>query len=618
MSIGVIEMVLIAEEVIQQVKDNVNIVELIDQFVALKKRGKNHFGYCPFHDERTPSFSVSEEKQIYKCFSCGRAGNVFSFFMEKDHLTFPEAVKYVAELGHVPVTIALEHQEVEKSDQQRALDQLIKMHQLAAEFYHHVLLHTTEGEEALNYLKKRGFTQDVIETFKMGVALSKPDLLINLLQNKGFSSELIRQSGLASSYEERLLDRFRDRIMFPLRNERGEYVAFSGRIYKDTLTQTSDDTYKEAKYLNSPETRLFNKGSFIFNLDLARPTIRQRSEFMLCEGFMDVISTWQAGITYSVASMGTSLTEEQIHRLRRMASKVLIAFDGDLPGQKATDRAIRMLRQVNDMTINVLPMLDNMDPDEMIQLRGATYFLEYVNHQQETDFAFYRRFYAQQFTLDTQRSQLDYIDSVLKELLFVQSIPARSMYLQELSEEFHIPLLALEQQLQLFNQATKTEKKVSRHQVIQSPVNVLPTKKTQRQLAEEQLLKRLLTKEETQHLLLDNQQDLVFSTMADQTIYLLLTAFRQKYGTEISAFEFVDTLVEVDLRNRVMQLLSDDFDNELTDNEIMDLLSVMNKDNVRHEIQLKRQALAQAELEKNSEQITQLMTELQELTKKLK
>ncbi|MBF0781045.1 MULTISPECIES: DNA primase [unclassified Granulicatella] len=616
-------MAMIPNEIIQRIKHQVNIVDLIDQFVALKKRGKNHFGFCPFHDERTPSFSVSEEKQIYKCFSCGRAGNVFSFFMEKDGLTFVEAVKEVAELGNVPVDIHVSDQiEREKSPEQLVVQNVIAMHQLAVEFYHHILLHTLEGKTALTYLLERGFTKETIETFKIGVSPAQRHLLVTLLKNQGYSEELIQQSGLVSQYQDTLLDRFSNRIMFPLRNDKGEYVAFSGRVY---LNDESRDTseFKEPKYLNSPETKVFNKGSFLFNLDLARPTIRKTSEFMLCEGFMDVLATWQAGITNSVASMGTSLTVQQIQQLKRLGNKVIIAYDGDEAGQKATDRAIQLLRQARDISIYVLPMLDNMDPDELIQAKGSAYFLEHVKHEQETDFAFYKRFYRQHDALDSQRSQLDYVDMLLKELLHVSSITARSMYIKELSEEFNIAEEALQKQFDVFARETaqlnRQQKQASQ---LQASIQIEQSTKsalTKRQKAEKQLLKRLLTQEDTQRIIAETHQTIEFSTASDQELYLLFLALQQSRTEKLSSLEWLDMFQDnLELRNRVADLMLSEFDECMSDQEIIDLLSVMDKDDLRKIYQQKRKEYAEAQKANDEELMISILQELTELAKKMK
>lgn len=612
----------VSETVVQQVSQQANIVDVIDQFVALTKRGKNYFGYCPFHDERTPSFSVSPEKKIYKCFSCGRAGNVFSFFMEKDGLSFGESVKKVADLSGLSVEIdSNPTYQKEISPQQQLQRKLIEVHQLATDFYHQILLHTKEGEQALQYLKDRGFTDETIETFQLGVAPASRDLLVQLLKTKGYDEQTIRQSGLASSFQDALFDRFVDRIMFPLRNEKGEIIAFSGRIYKIASPEAVDKNFTEPKYLNSPETVIFNKGSFLFNLDLSRPMMRKTSECMLCEGFMDVIAVWQAGVKNAVASMGTSLTQEQIQLLQRIVDKVVIAFDGDEPGQKATDRAITILRQNNRFKIYVLPMIDNMDPDEMIQTKGAHFFMEHVAHEQETDFAFYKRYYRYHVPLDSQRSQLDYIDKLLKQLVHVKSGTERSMYLSELATEFHVSLESLTQDFQIHYRSEMKEQGRARVSQQYTPdVSIIgsnPKEQNQKNRAEKQLLKRLLTQADGQRILDETASTFTFTEEMLQTIYLLYQGFRKEHGFDAIQESFVNVLSDPLMRNQVAMLLVDDFDDDFGEQEVHDLIRVIKIEQLKDMQQIKKNTLAQVIKEGQDAEQVDLLIELQNINKQL-
>lgn len=612
----------VSETVVQQVSQQANIVDIIDQFVALTKRGKNYFGYCPFHDERTPSFSVSPEKKIYKCFSCGRAGNVFSFFMEKEGLSFGESVKKVADLSGLSVEIESNPTyQKEISPQQQLQRKLVEIHQLATDFYHQILLHTKEGEQALQYLKNRGFTDETIVTFQLGVAPASRDLLVQLLKTKGYDEQTIRQSGLASSFQDALFDRFVDRVMFPLRNEKGDVIAFSGRIYKVASQEKDEKGFSEPKYLNSPETLIFNKGSFLFNLDLSRPMMRKTSECMLCEGFMDVIAVWQAGVRNAVASMGTSLTQEQIQLLQRVVDKVVIAFDGDEPGQKATDRAITILRQNNRFKIYVLPMIDNMDPDEMIQSKGAHFFMEHVAHEQETDFAFYKRYYRYHVPLDSQRSQLDYIDKLLKQLVHVKSGTERSMYLSELAAEFHVSLESLTQDFQIhYRQEMKVQGQARVSQQYTPEIKVLEKEQEaqkQKDRAEKQLFKRLLTHSDAQRILDEIDVEFTFTNELIQTMYLLYQGFRREHGFDAIAESFVNVLSDTVMRNYVAGILSDDFDDAFGEQEVQDLIRVIQLEQLKNIQHVKREELAQAIKEGQDQAQVEILVELQSITKQL-
>ncbi|NEW62549.1 DNA primase [Granulicatella sp. zg-ZJ] len=611
-------MVMIPEEKIQYIKQHTNIVDIIDQYVSLKKSGKNHFGFCPFHEERTPSFSVSEEKQIYKCFSCGRAGNVFSFFMEKEGITFPEAVKKVADLNHLP--LELPEDVIEKSPKTKQIDTLKEIHHLAADFYHHVLVHTKEGEEALSYLYQRGITDETIRTFQLGVAPHSRDLLTKLLIQKGYTKELMEQSGLFSIYQESFLDRFFDRIMVPLRNDKGECVAFSGRIYLDTSEQ---DDKKAPKYLNSPETLIFQKSAFLFNLDLAKANIRKQTEFMLCEGYMDVIATWQAGITNSVASMGTSLTVEQINMLQRLANKVLIAYDGDHAGLNATDRAIQLFREHGKFDIYVLPMLDGMDPDELIRSKGNQYFLNYIAHDQETAFHFYKRFYRMQYTLDTQRSQIDYLDDLLKQVLFETSLTTRAMYIQDLADEFHLPMNALNQQLAVFEKKERQKNK-NKERYYQKDVSVLDISLLQpsqtilkaRDKAQRQLLYRLFTSQEAFQTV-QTLQDIPFLDNVYQNVYLYYVDYRKTHHFDDNIYDFLDYVPSSELKNTVASILTDDFQETVSSEEMQDLLEVLRIEQLKDERAVLVAQVSEAAKSVNKDEVTRLLEMIQVLDKKI-
>lgn len=556
----------LSNEQLQQITNSVDIVDVINQFVTLKKRGKNHFGFCPFHDERTPSFSVSQEKQLFKCFSCGRGGNVFSFFMDKDGLTFMQAVQKVVELANLPIII--DSEPVEKTPQQIEKEQLIACHELAAEFYHHVLLNTTEGEHALKYLTNRGLTLDTIRTFKIGVSASQRDLLVKLLLSKGFSNELIVRTGLIVQFDTGMVDRFTNRIMVPLRNDAGQCIAFSGRIYKDTPIDVSSE-YVEPKYLNSPETELFHKSEFLFNLDLAKGHIRKQNEVVLSEGYMDVIAMYQAGVPQVVASMGTSLTSSQLSVLQRMSKQLVIAYDGDSAGLKATHRAIEMARNFQHFDISIVPMSDNMDPDEMIQQKGATYFINHLNHDRETVFNFYQRYYAQDYVLDTQKGQLDYIDALLNVLLYEPSTTARALAIGQLSQRFHINEVALQQQFDVLSKKNKRQITNRETQPFHRDVYLDIPNKTQQltkvEVAERYLLKRLLADDKVWSFILNTDEQFVFHTQLYADVFANYQGYLHSGG---ALDEFSSVLKVLEHQQLVTDLLLEAIDVPVSQREI--------------------------------------------------
>lgn len=564
----------LSNEQLQQITNSVDIVDVIDQFVTLKKRGKNYFGFCPFHDERTPSFSVSQEKQLFKCFSCGRGGNVFSFFMDKDGLTFMQAVQKVIELANLPIVI--DSEPVEKTSQQLEKEQLIACHELALEFYHHILLNTTEGEQALNYLINRGLTLETIRIFKIGVSVSQRDLLVKLLVRKGFSNEIIMKSGLSVKFDTGMVDRFTNRIMVPLRNDSGQCIAFSGRIYKEAAVDDSSD-YVEPKYLNSPETELFHKGQFLFNLDLAKGTIRKQNEVVLSEGYMDVIAMYQAGIPNVVASMGTSLTSPQLNILQRMAKQLVIAYDGDSAGLKATHRAIEIARTFQYFDISVVPMLENMDPDEMIQQKGATYFINHLDHDRETVFNFYQRYYAKEYVLDTQKGQLDYIDALLNVLLYEPSTIARAMAIGQLSQRFHINEVVLQQQFEVLAKKNKKQLIADNVQPFHRDTYFEIPKKvpqlTKVEVAERYLLKRLLQDDKALAFILSVDEYFIFHTQLYADVFANYQGYLHSGGMQ---GDFFSVLKVQEHQQLVADLLLDMIDVPVSQREIEQVIQTRN------------------------------------------
>lgn len=583
-------MVNLSNEQLQHITNSVDIVDMIDQFVTLKKRGKNHFGFCPFHDERTPSFSVSQEKQLFKCFSCGRGGNVFSFFMEKDGLTFMQAVKKVVELANLPIEI--ESEPVEKTPKQLEKEQLIACHELAVEFYHHILLNTTEGEQALNYLMSRGLTLDTIRTFKIGVSVSQRDLLAKLLSSKDFSDDVIIKTGLVLQFDTGVVDRFTNRIMVPLRNDNGQCIAFSGRIYKELPIDPSSD-YVEPKYLNSPETDLFHKSEFLFNLDLAKGPIRKQNAVVLSEGYMDVIAMYQAGVPNVVASMGTSLTSSQLSLLQRMAKQLVIAYDGDSAGVKATHRAIEIARTFQHFDISVVPMLNNMDPDEMIQQKGATYFINHLQHEQETVFNFYQRYYANDYALDTQKGQIDYIDALLNILLYEHSTTARALAIGQLSQRFHISETALQQQFDVLSKQKKRHitNEVTKpfHRDVYFDIPTTPQQLTKVEMAEKYLLKRILQDNDTLPLILSVDEQFAFYT---QVYADVLANYQGHLYSGGSLTDFPSVLKVLEQQRLVTDLLLDVIDVPVSLKEIEQVIRTRN-------IAVKEETLEQLQKEIN-------------------
>ncbi len=353
-------------ELIEQIKDANDIVSVISEHVALKKRGKNYWGCCPFHNEKTPSFSVAPDKGFYYCFGCHASGNAIKFLMELDHLTFVEALERLANRANIPLP------EAKLSPEQRARDErrkkLYEACDLAATFFHNCLTQTSMGKPGLDYLKKRGLTKDTIEKFKLGFAPDGWDKLYHAFHERGIEDSILLELNLVRKNQKgQFYDFFRNRVMFPIMDGKGRVVAFGGRVMDDSTP----------KYLNSPESPIFEKGKILFAFDKAYKSIRQEKQAILVEGYMDVISAHNQGVTNVVASLGTAYTKDHGHILMRQADEIVLAYDMDGAGRQAATRAIELL-QNTDFKVRVLAMPDGKDPDDYVRNHGARAFKELI------------------------------------------------------------------------------------------------------------------------------------------------------------------------------------------------------------------------------------------------
>ncbi|WP_338819134.1 DNA primase [Moorella thermoacetica] len=354
------------QDVIHEVKDRIDIVEIIGGYVQLKKRGRSYVGLCPFHNEKTPSFTVSPDKQVFYCFGCGAGGDVLTFLMKREGLSFPEALAALAARAGVEL---VGEEETPAARRQRELkERLYRLGAIAASFYYRILARHPAGAPARSYLQRRGIKGVTARQFELGFAPDAGAVLVNYLQRQGFTPEEIEQAGLSLNRPPRgLVDRFRGRLMFPIKDSRSRVIGFGGRVLGEG----------QPKYLNSPETILFHKGHHLFGLHLSLPGIRKEGRAILVEGYMDMIAAWQHGIDNVVASLGTSLTPAQARELKKYAREVIIAYDADTAGQAATLRGLDILAAAG-LQVRVLQLPEGKDPDEFLAARGPEAFRELV------------------------------------------------------------------------------------------------------------------------------------------------------------------------------------------------------------------------------------------------
>ena len=547
----------IPRAVIDEVRNSVDIVDVIGRYVQLKKAGKNFTGLCPFHNEQTPSFWVKAGKQYYHCFGCGRSGNVFQFLMDYQHINFVEAVAAVAK----DAGISLPEQYVQSSNHPAApvdseTGQLIQLHQKAAELYHYILVGTPAGEAGLHYLTRRGVSRELIDQFQLGFA-PEQQVLKAYCDKEKLDYQLLRKSGLFTEDREgQLHDRFANRVMYPIKNRRGQVIAFSGRLLSTVNTDLP-------KYLNSPETPIFNKRRTLFNLDVARKAARQDGKLYLFEGFMDVISAFGAGVQGGVASMGTSFTEEQVGTIHRTTTQLDICYDGDSAGQNAIDRAIKLVesQQTGNLQVRVVQLPAGIDPDEYVQRFGPEKFRQYLASQEETTVDFYLRFLRQGRNLDQQGERMDYLNQVLKVIATVPTPLEEDLYLSKLAQEFSLDKAALQSQLAQVRAQTGIRQPRpapgQRNQLTsQSPAAVVESrpqvKISRAELAEQMLLYYMLHSQEVwAHVTATAGFHFVHERY--QTLYLLAASYFTEHG-DYSVADFLNYLNEDELRTTLSQI----------------------------------------------------------------
>lgn len=607
----------IPRNVIDEIRNSVDIGDVIGRYVQLHQAGKNLIGLCPFHDEKTPSFSVNEEKQFFYCFGCHRSGNVFQFLMELKHIDFVDAVKEIANDSNIKIPEQYVSVPAKPSNNENR--QLFDLHDKAAKLYHHILVNTPAGQVALNYLKKRGMSEELIEQFGLGYA---PDqrILKPFFQQQKVDYQLLRKSGLFSEDQQgELRDRFIERIMYPIKNVQGQVIAFSGRLIDTSKTNLP-------KYLNSPETPIFNKRRTLFNFDVARKAARKDGRLYLFEGFMDVISAFAAGIENGIASMGTSFTEEQVAIIGRATKQLDICYDGDQPGQNAIDRAISLVNdhRPNQLQVKVVQLPAGIDPDEYVQKYGPQQFNAYLTNKEETTTEFYLRFLRNGKNLDNQNELMQYLNQALKVIAQVQAPLEEDMYLQRLASEFNLDrqtlktqLDQLRQQLGIHNQPwIKQQPSLVRHQQFQqtSEEEHRKVKLSRTELAEQILLRYMLYDREVwMHVTSDH--DFHFAHEKYQTLYLLAASYFSENGSYSTA-DFLDYLDESSLQGTLGQIENLNVDQEVDMRAIDDCIHMIAEQTpLAAQIADKQAQLKEANSLHNTELATQLTIELVKLLK---
>jgi DNA primase len=413
---------MIDRSTIERILDAAQIVDVIQEFVPLKKRGVNYLGLCPFHNEKTPSFTVSPSKEIFKCFGCGKVGNSVNFVMEHEHLTYPEALKYLAKKYNIEVIEKeLSQEELEKQNERESL---LVVSSYAARQFSENLFHTDEGISiGLTYFRERGFRQDTLKKFEVGYCFEKRDAFSKKALEDGYKQDFLVKTGLSVQHEDRIFDRFSSRVMFPIHSLSGQVLGFGGRILKTDV--------KTAKYLNSPESEIYHKSRILYGIYQARKSITQEDKCYLVEGYTDVMSLHEADIENVVASSGTSLTQEQVRLIKRFTQNITILYDGDPAGIKASIRGIDLVLE-EGMNVKIVLIPDNEDPDSYSKKLSNEEFRKFLK-ENETDFI---RFKTQLLLSEANNDPVkraDLIRDVVKSIAVIPEPITRTVYIKECS-----------------------------------------------------------------------------------------------------------------------------------------------------------------------------------------
>lgn len=593
------------EDTIEKIRKSLDIVDIVGDYVQLRKQGRNFVGLCPFHSERTPSFSVSPDKQLYHCFGCGAGGNLFTFIMEIEGMSFSEAAQFLADKAKIDLGPSLSKTSAGGDARDQSRKQLSEGMDLLTKFYHYLLATAKFGKSGMNYLNDRGFTKDMIERFQLGYAIDSWDTATSLLERRQVNLGQMEKAGLIGKrgFDNKYFDRFRNRIIFPIFNPRGQTVAFAGRTLGD----------EKPKYLNTPESSLFHKGKILYGYHLARQSIRKSNQAVLLEGYVDVIRAHQAGVTNSVASMGTSLTEEQAAMLFRAAETIIICYDSDTAGIEASFRAAAMFQESNKI-VKIAKMPEGFDPDDYIRKFGGERFKSDVIGASQTLMTFKMDYFRRKRNLGDEGDRLLYIEEVLKEISTLKRAVERDHYLRLLAQEFSISLDALKrQEMQMYKAAKRQEERRDRERpvILNRPDRIAPAY----EMAERRLLARMMrSRKVTEHV-----RDMLGGTFAIE-LHQALAAYLYAYYEEGNPPDeglFIQRLEDPGLQQKAVELSMIPMSDQAEEREIEDCIHQVIKHSKAAVIADKEEERKQAEQSGHYQLAAQLVSEIIGIKKQL-
>jgi len=574
-------------EVIDQIRQSANIAELASQYTKLQQRGHRHVGLCPFHSEKTPSFYLDDDKQLYHCFGCGAGGDIFTLVMEKENLSFPEAVRLLAE----KYNIAMPESKAFSPEYQSLKESIYKVTEDSLAFFRKNLNNTEEGKRALEYLHKRGIQPQIIQTLKLGYALNSWDGLISAFKRKKIAPSILEQAGLIlrRQNKEGHYDRFRGRIIFPIFNDRtGKVVAFGGRSLFD----------ENPKYLNSPDTPVYSKGKLLYGLNYSRDSIREQDALILVEGYTDFLSLFQNGVTNVAASLGTSLTSQQIDLIRRRyTNRIFACYDADRAGRKASFRVVSLcFEQGSEISVTLLPKGD--DPDSYMTQKGPEAFLNLVKNS-SSGLKYVIDYLSAGQRPTTPEAKAKVAREVLKEINKVPDAIIRSEYLKHTSE-----ILDIDEQE--FRKAVSGKK---------GRTSQAPAPKSEFLTAEKRLLQIIFEDSEVAAYVFEELKENDYRELRSEPILKLIKESLKKKQIP-NLYEFKSGIDET-LFKAFTQILQENNEQKPTLAEAGDLIDTLRKKNWQDQrVQIQKQ-ISLHEQSGAMDKISQLQKEYMDLTRKM-
>ena len=538
-------MPMLTNEKINEIRNSVDIVDVISSYVSLTPRGKNYFGICPFHDDNNPSMSVSKEKQIYTCFSCGATGNVFKFIQDYENVDFIEAVKIIADKGNIELNLKSPLKVTNK------YNNLYEMYNISKKLYQNNL-NTKDGEKAKKYLLDRKIDEETIKKFEIGYAVKNNSLLFNIFKKKNYSLKDMLDSGLINQNKNTYNDVYYNRIIFPLYNLQGQVVAYSGRIYE------TEDT---SKYINTKETPIFKKGELLYNYFRAKEAVKKQKKVIIVEGFMDVIRLSTIGLDNVVASMGTAITKEHALLLRKLSSNIVLCFDGDNAGLKATLACMDELEKLG-IKPTIIRLKEDLDPDEYILKYGKDSFLSLLDNPVDMlDFKLEHLKNNRNLNNSTELS--DYVNDVIKEINKIDDDILKKVALNKISKETGLEVAFLEGKIKTVKKVKEVKKKTVKYNKYQK--------------AESYLIYYMLKSTDV-----INQYEKKITYMPDTKYRFLareIDAFYHSYGI-INVADLISYLSNDDLIKTIGEILSLNLDENFTTEQINDYIETIREYNV--------------------------------------